>query len=99
MPTFRKTADIELRELKGCLLKLIEDLTARADRALEAPAGEAAAQHPNQERSTVYREQALTLRYVLEAVESMDPVTEESKFKSVVLMAASKASLAARKNR
>jgi hypothetical protein len=97
MPTFRKTDDIELRQLKACLIKLVDDLNARADKALLAPASDVGHRQLSEERALVYREQALTLRYLLESVEAMDPALEESKYKSTVLMAASKASLAVRK--
>ena len=99
MPTYRKTDDIELRQLKACLLKLVDDLNARAEKALLVPASEPAHRQLSEERALVYREQALTLRYLLESVEAMDPATEETKYKSVVLMAASKASLAVRKGK
>jgi hypothetical protein len=97
MPTFRKTADVELRQLKSCLSKLIEDLNARGDRAGQAPAADALAKQVGAERALILHEQALTLSYLLEAVEAMDPITEEGKFKGTVLMAASKASLTLRK--
>jgi hypothetical protein len=97
MPTFRKTADVELRQLKSCLGKLIEDLNARGDKAAQAPAADALAKQVSEERALILHEQALTLRYLLESVEAMDPITEEAKFKTTVLMAASKASLSLRK--
>jgi hypothetical protein len=97
MPTYRKTDDVELRQLKACLLKLVDDLNARAEKALQTPASDAVHRQLSEERALVYREQALTLRYLLEAVEAMDPATEETKYKSTVLMSASKASLAVRK--
>jgi hypothetical protein len=97
MPNFRKTADVELRQLKSCLSKLIDDLNARGDKAAQAPAADALAKHVSEERALILHEQALTLRYLMEAVEGMDPITEEAKFKGTVLMAASKASLTLRK--
>ena len=97
MLTFRKTADVELRQLKSCLGKLIEDLNVRGDKAEQAPAVDAFAKQVGEERALILHEQALTLRYLLELVEAMDPITEDTKFKTTVLMAASKASLALRK--
>ena len=98
MPTYLKPADIELRQLKSCLSRLVDDLNSRADKAQQSQAADAQARQLADERAQVYREQALTLRYLFEAVDSMDPATEDAKFKSTVLMAASKASLAARKS-
>jgi hypothetical protein len=98
MPTFRKTEDVELRQLKSCLNKLIDDLNARGDKVLQTPAGDAVAKQVGEARALILREQALTLRYLIEAVEAMDPLTEETKFKGTVLMAASKASLVLRKS-
>ncbi len=98
MPTYRKTAEVELRQLKACLLKLVDDLTVRADKTLPAPATDAVARHANEERALGFREQALALRYLIEGVEAMDPALDESKFKGMVLMAASKASLTVRKS-
>jgi hypothetical protein len=97
MPTFRKTEDVELHQLKSCLNKLIDDLTVRGDKAAQAPAADALAKQVGEARALVLREQALTLRYLMEAVEALDPLTEETKFKGTVLMAASKASLNLRK--
>jgi hypothetical protein len=97
MPTFRKTADVELHQLKGCLGRLIEDLNGRGDKAAQSPAADAVAKQVAVERALILREQALTLSYLIEAVEAMDPITEEAKFKGIVLMAASKASLTLRK--
>ena len=88
MLTFRKTADVELRQLKSCLSRLIDDLNTRGDRAAQAPAADALAKHVSEERALILREQALTLRYLIEAVEAMDPITEDGKFKGTVLMAA-----------
>jgi hypothetical protein len=98
MPTYLKPADVEIRQLKACLLKLIDDLNARAEKATQAPASDAWAHQLAEERALVYREQALTLRYLLESVEAMDPALEENRYKSTVLMAASKASLSVRKS-
>ena len=97
MPTYLKPADVENRQLKSCLFKLIDDLNSRAEKAGHAQSGDAVARQLAEERALVYREQALTLRYLLEGVEAMDPATEDAKFKTTVLMAASKASLALRK--
>ena len=97
MPTFRKTEDVELRQLKGCLNRLIDDLNARGDKVLQTPALDALSKQVGEARALILREQALTLRYLIEAVEAMDPITEETKFKGTVLMAASKASLTLRK--
>ena len=97
MATFRKTEDVELHQLKACLGKLIEDLTTRGDKAAQAPAADALTKRVSDERALILREQALTLRYLIEAVEAMDPITEDSKFKGTVLMAASRASLTLRK--
>jgi hypothetical protein len=97
MDKFRKTEDVELRQLKACLGKLIDDLNARGDKAALAPAADALAKQVAEERALILREQALTLRHLIEAVEAMDPLIDESKYKGTVLMAASKASLTLRK--
>ena len=97
MAKYLKTEDVELRQLKGCLGKLIDDLNARGDKAAQAPAPDAVSKKVSEERALILREQALTLRFLMEAVEAMDPITEEAKFKGTVLMAASRASLTLRK--
>jgi hypothetical protein len=87
MPTYSKKPDVELDQLKKALLHLADNLASQAQQI------EAGKTDSSVSRVALYREQALTLRYLLEQVEALEPFVEEKQLKQAALLAGTKAKL------